>query len=50
MIPGFLFIYFYILQYFILFDVLEVFVGADFEFVGGLFVADDDTMLMHLEG
>ena len=38
------------LQDFVLFDVLEVFVGADFQFVGGLLVADDDTMLMHLEG
>ena len=34
------------LQDLILFDVLEVLVGADLQFVGGLLVADDDTVLV----
>ena len=38
------------LQDLILFDVLEVLVGADLQLVGGLLVADDDTVLVHLQG
>ena len=31
-------------------DVLEVLVGGDLQFVGGFLVADDDTVLVHLQG
>ena len=45
-----MFLKFNVLQYLVLFDVLEVFIGRDLQLVGGLFVADDDTMLVHLKG
>ena len=31
-------------------DVLEILVGGDLQFVGGFLVADDDAVLVHLEG
>ena len=33
----------------ILLDILEVFIGTDFQFIGSRFIAYDDAMLVHLQ-
>ena len=38
------------LQQVVLFDILEILIGRHLQLIGSLFVADDNTMLVHLKG
>ena len=38
------------LKYIVLLDVLEILIGSNLQLIGSLLIADDDTMLVHLQG